>query len=110
MPTDDQEIRAVRKGFEDEAKKWGDLARGMATLKTRTGGLNLSGSAFLSANLPASLELSKAYNEIFSLIQTLMTDAENEFDQITIALRTASDLYDGTDQSSASELVRIYGP
>ncbi|GAA3951197.1 hypothetical protein [Actinoplanes auranticolor] len=109
MPGDNEEIRVVLSAFEAEARKWTDLADLMLALRNKSSALGLNPTAFFCGNPGTALALSGAYDGIFDLVNTLLTDAEAEFDQIAGALLIARDLYDGTDRTSASSFVKIYG-
>ncbi|GAB3143650.1 hypothetical protein GCM10027290_20330 [Micromonospora sonneratiae] len=109
MPTNDGDIALVYDAFEVERRKWKKQAGQMADLRRITAGLNLMSTAFFCGNPATAIQLSKTYDEIYELVRTLMTAAEEEFGQISDALKIAEDLYDGSDKQSASTLEAIYG-
>jgi hypothetical protein len=108
MPTN-SDFQVVVGAFANEAAKWDELADKTLVLKDRTAELNLWPSAFFCGNIATAAALSGAYDDVYALMRTLLTDAAAEFDEIAGALRIAAKLYDGTDQQSASTLVAIYG-
>ncbi|MEO3745258.1 hypothetical protein [Plantactinospora sp. B5E13] len=109
MPEDKSEIRVVRDAFDIESEKWTGLAKDMAGLKTTASGLDLSALAFFCGNPLTAKQLGDAYTDIHELIKTLMAAGEEEFHELSRALIIARDLYDGSDRTSASDFVKIYG-
>ncbi|GAA4957557.1 hypothetical protein [Actinoplanes utahensis] len=109
MPENRGEVRVVLDALENEALKWVELADLMADLRGTAGGLGLNPMSFFCGDPLTASRLSSAYDDIFTLVQTLLKDAEAEFDQIAGALRIARDEYDGSDRTTASAFVRIYG-
>lgn len=108
-PLPPDEIRLVQEGFDIEARKWSKLAAEMGELKAKTLGMTLTAPAFLASDSEMSANLSAAYNSLHTTIRDFMSQAEEEFDQIADALRIAADRYDGTDNASATNLLKIYG-
>lgn len=106
---DDKEIRLVRDAFAVEAKKWDELAAEIASVRSLGATLELEPLAFFCGNPLTAKLLGEVYEGIFRLIITLMADAETEFHELGRALLVARDLYDGTDRTSASAFIKIYG-
>lgn len=109
MPESRNDIRVTLSAFEGEAKKWEALADLMARLRNVAAQGHLNPSAFFCGNPMSAQPLSQAYDKIYELLNTLMRDAETEFNELGAALRVARDLYEEGDRSSASGFVKIYG-
>ncbi|BCJ59185.1 hypothetical protein [Micromonospora endophytica] len=109
MPGDNDDLRVILSAFDGESQKWRELATLMGNLRGVAANLVLDSPAFFCGNPMTAQQLGKAYDDIHSLVDTLMKDAKTEFEQIAEALIIARDLYDEGDQMSASDFVKIYG-
>ena len=103
------ETKVVTDALRKEAGKWTKLSDQMeAVAKDIKVECELAITAFWCGQ-PLSLALEPTYREFWNFMTQRSVEGTKEFDEIHGALMRAAEEYDGSDETSAESLRKIYG-